>query len=303
MKAPSKRPMAFLNKTWEKVRLFQMTEKDLSQLEMWSQRSTRKIASCIRRDWKTSWPPRGWVLILQVRSLSARTLIIIWCQFWKIGNSPMTHFQINQIQNLASKIKIQIIKLQTWRMVPAENCNCQTSEAFNSTPIHTHIQTLQSKKSTTKCLTWISNLKSMKILSQERQPNILRMVKTSTSMNHSLEWLQLIHVCNIKGAVLWCNLNTMVISSMDARRIFRNHQINTIMTMPDCKTALPVKYRYNTYSKHAQITKMSQFWRSHRFRRFLKSRKTNWKHSTRKLIHQAQQMPIILRPLGLRNAW
>ena len=183
MMAPSRRPMDFLSTT----KMFHITEKDSSQLEMWSQKLTRKIVSSTRRDLKTSWPPRGWVLILQVRSLSARTLITIWCQFWKIGNNRMTHFQINQIKNLASKIKIQIIKPQIWRIASTENCNCQTLEAFTLAPIHTQIQTLQSEQSMTKCSTWISNLRSMKILSQKRQLNILRMAKTSTSINHSLE--------------------------------------------------------------------------------------------------------------------
>ena len=268
--AYSRRPMDFLST----IKMFHITEKDLSQLEMWNQKLTHKIASSTRRDLKTSWPPRGWVLILQVRSLSARILITIWCQFWKIGNNPMTHFQINQIKNLASKIKISLLKLQIWRKLTVENCNCQTSEASNSTPIHTHIQTLQSKQSMTKCLTWISNLRSMKILSQQRQLNILRMAKTSR-IRYLLGSIQLTHVCNIKGAVLWCNLNTMVIISMDARKISRNHQINRIMTMRDCKRAPRAKYRYKTYSKHAQITKMSQFWLIRRFHRFLKSLKTN----------------------------
>jgi len=127
-----------------------------------------------------------------------------------------------------------------------ENCNCQTLKVARWTQSHhTPIQIRQNKSFVMKCLTSTNNLKSMKILSQERLLIILKMVR----MKNKINLLKLRHLYNIKDVVLWCNLNMVVINSivtLKRIRIANTIKMNQLWWNQMLNKSLKIIYRYIT---------------------------------------------------------
>ena len=252
------------------IKIFHTTEKGSLLLETSNQMLTSKTSTQLsltskglKPSWQRRWVLRGWAQTHQVRNHSVRTLAITWCQFWKIGNNQMTHSPINQIKNSVSKKNNSsqiLIWIAIWKLVLAENCNCPTLEASNSTATHTRIHLKVPKDSETSCLTSINSSKSMKIMFLKRQLNILKMDRMSSRKLRP----QLRHVSNTSDAAHSSSLSTVEIIWRPIRKISKRHQTRQMRMRADSK-GHQAKYWKTTYrySRSNKQTKMNQLLLTH----------------------------------------